>query len=110
MFRETRAMFLVVALAATVQFATGAGAANNAKSEANAVVIQMNTYLCKDIMRLESDDRAVALGLLHGYFMGKAGSTTYDPRKIGKISDDFVEYCLDHPSEKAFDRFAKFVK
>jgi hypothetical protein len=110
MFNAPRAMILVVALAAAAQFATGAGAATDPKADPKTGVIKMDTYLCKDLMRQDSDDRAVSLGLLHGYYLGKSESTTYDPRKIGKITDDFIEYCLDHPSERAMDSFAKIFK
>ena len=52
----------------------------------------------------------VALGVLHGYFLGKKGATGYVPAALSKASDDFTEYCLDHPAEKAIDAFAKFAK
>lgn len=110
MSNAPRAMILAVALAAAAQFATGAEAASDPKADPKTGVIQMDTYLCKDVMRQDGDDRGVSLGLLHGYFLGKAGSTNYDPKKIGKITDDFIEYCLDHPSDKAMESFAKIFK
>jgi hypothetical protein len=110
MFKASRAIVLAAAVAATVQFASVAVAAPDPKADPKTGVIKMDTYLCKDLMRQDGDDRGVSLGLLHGYFLGKAGSTTYDPRRIGKITDDFLEYCLDHPADKAMDSFAKIFK
>jgi len=70
----------------------------------------MTAYLCKDVMRSSDEDRAVALGILHGYHLGKTGATKYEDAVLSKASDDFVEYCLDHPGDKAMEAFGKFVK
>jgi hypothetical protein len=72
-------------------------------------VTDMKSFLCKDVMRMHGEERSVALGVLHGYYLGKKGATQYQDSKLAKATDDFIEYCLDHPSDKALDAFAKFV-
>lgn len=70
----------------------------------------INSYTCKDIMRATGEDRVISLALLHGYFLGKNGATTIDAEAMRKATDEFIEYCLDHPTAKAIEAMAKFVK
>jgi len=69
----------------------------------------MNDSLCKDVMRYSGEDRVIALAILHGYRLGKKNTTQYEPETLGQISDKFMEYCLDHPSEKALAAFEKIA-
>ena len=72
--------------------------------------IDIATYLCKDIMRMESESRSVYLGVLHGYVLGKKGTTSTDHNGAEKLSTDFVEYCLDNPHDNALAAFEKLAK
>ena len=69
----------------------------------------LNDSLCKDVMRQSGEDRVITLALAHGYRLGKKNTTQYDPAALGQISDKFMEYCLDHPSEKALAAFEKIA-
>ena len=106
MSTKTKITFSAVLLASSLTLISGAQAADAPTPQ----ITKMNSFLCKDIMRMPSDDRAIALAVLHGYQLGKKGTAEYDSGKLAKISDDFIEYCLDHPSDKALDAFAKFTK
>ena len=70
----------------------------------------INSYTCKDIMRATGEDRVISLALLHGYFLGKNGVTTIDADAMRKATDEFIEYCLDHPTATAVEAMGKFVK
>ena len=72
--------------------------------------VDMNAYTCKDIVRFSGEERTVALAVLHGFTLGKKGATTFNPDKLGEASNDFIEHCLDNPSDKALETFAKFAK
>ena len=69
----------------------------------------MNDVLCKDVMRQTGEDRVIALAMVHGYRLGKKNTTQCNPQELVEISDKFVEYCLDHPSEKALASFEKIA-
>ncbi len=69
----------------------------------------LNDSLCKDVVRSSGEDRVIALALAHGYRLGKKNTTKYDPEELGQISDKFIEYCLDHPNEKALASFEKIA-
>lgn len=104
-------MLLSVAIAtSSLMFAAGAQAESPKSQAAKAQTTKLNAFLCKDIMRLSSDDRSVALGMLHGYFLGKKGATEYVDSDLARATDDFIEYCLDRPNDKAMEAFAKFAK
>jgi hypothetical protein len=79
-------------------------------SAEDAKVIDIASYLCKDIMRMSSDERSVALGLMHGYMLGKKGTTSFDDAKAGQLSTDFIEHCLDNPRDPALASFEKMAK
>jgi hypothetical protein len=70
----------------------------------------LNNYLCKDFMRLSGEEREVALALVHGYRLGKKGTTQYETQALAEITDKFIDYCLDHPSEGALKSFEKIAK
>jgi hypothetical protein len=64
-------------------------------------------YLCKDVMRESGANRDVAIAFLHGYLLGRSGSTKFDLEALHKQTDNFIEQCLDNPTQKAIDVMAK---
>lgn len=72
-----------------------------------AAETDMNSYLCKDIMRMSEDHRNVILGLLHGYQLRAAKKQSFNSTELSKVSTDFIEHCLDNPHDKAFESFKK---
>jgi hypothetical protein len=70
----------------------------------------LGAFSCKDTMRLSGEDREIALALAHGYVLGKKGTTQYDVEVLAQITDQFIDYCLDHPTENALESFEKLAK
>jgi hypothetical protein len=64
-------------------------------------------YTCKDVMRESGANRDVTIAFLHGFLLGKSGSSTFDLDVLHKQTSDFIEHCLDNPGEKAVDAMAK---
>jgi hypothetical protein len=67
----------------------------------------IDQYSCKDVMREHGENRDVTIAFLHGFLLGKSGSASFDIDVLHKQTSAFIEYCLDHPSEKAVDAMAK---
>ena len=67
----------------------------------------VDQYVCKDVMREHGDNRDVTIEFLHGFLLGKSGSASFDIDLLHKQTGAFIEYCLDHPTEKAVDAMAK---
>jgi hypothetical protein len=64
-------------------------------------------YSCKDVMREHGANRDVTISFLHGFLLGKSGSSTFDLDILHKQTSDFIERCLDNPAERAVDAMSK---
>ena len=64
-------------------------------------------YLCKDIVRESGVDRDVAIAFLHGFLLGKSGSSKFNLDVLHKQSNDFIERCLDNLAERAVDSMSR---
>jgi hypothetical protein len=82
----------------------------NVFAEEPAKPNDLNDYLCRDLMRLSGEDREIALALVHGYRLGKKGTTQFETQALAEITDKFIDYCLDHPRENALQSFDKVAK
>ena len=97
---------LVAAVTITVLFAGGSAAVAAEPPETK----DLNEYSCKYVMRLSGGDRDIALALLHGYRLGKKNTTQFETQALSELTDSFIDYCLDHPGEKALPAFEKIAK
>jgi HdeA/HdeB family protein len=77
------------------------GSAQETKSRA------IEQYTCKEVMREKGADRDVAIAFLHGFLLGKSGSSSIYLDILHKQTNDFIERCLDNPGEKALDAMNK---
>jgi len=102
--KQFRVMVLSVCLAAPFFLCFAASAQDAPES------VDLNALVCKDIMRLTGEDRSIALAALHGFALGKKGQTQYVASDLSRISDEYTEYCLDHPQEKALEAFVKLTQ
>ena len=96
-------MFIVIAVA----FCVGVSGTPFAQTKESS---DLKNFSCKDFMRYSGEDRDIAIGFLHGYLLGKKGTSQYSSEKLAAATDQFIDYCLDHPKAKALDTMAKFVK
>lgn len=95
------------AILAALSFA-GMGALAADPPSANERDLKNN--LCKDVMRLSGEDREIALALVHGYVLGKKGTTKYDVETLAQITDRFIDHCLDNPKDNALAAFEKIAR
>ena len=63
----------------------------------------IDQYKCRDVMRESGPNRDVAIAFLHGYLLGKSGSSSFDLDEIHKQTESFIEHCLSNPDGKAVD-------
>lgn len=88
-----------LALAATLSLFGGPLAADDDKTR------DLAAFTCKDVMRLEDDDRRVLIGFLHGYLAGQTKNLQVDIAKLSDITDQFIDRCLDKPQSGAVEIF-----
>ena len=67
----------------------------------------VDQYTCKEIMSQGGTSRDTAIAFLHGFMLGKSGGSSFNLETLAKQTDSFIDYCLDHPTEKAVDAMAK---
>ena len=108
-----RSLMSAAVVAAALLLVTGHGATQPAKTDRPAKSDKtgdLDGFLCKDVMRMSGDDRVIATSVLHGYTLGRKGTTKYDTAELSKITDSFVEHCLNNPNDKALQAFTKLAK
>ena len=93
--------------AATLTTAMLIAATGQAQQSGDRAIEQ---FTCKDVMRDSGSNRDVAIAFLHGYLLGKSGSSKFNLDTLRKQSDLFIDRCLDNPNEKAEDAMAKVKK
>ena len=69
----------------------------------------LNEFLCKDVMRLSGSERENSLAFVHGYRLGKMGTTQYEIEALAAITDKFIDHCLDNPGDNALEAFEKIA-
>ena len=79
-------------------------------AEADTKAGDLNNYLCKDLIRFSGTTRDIAIGVLHGFYLGKKNTMTYDIESLSKKTDEVFEYCLDNPNSKTLAAFGKFFE
>jgi len=97
----TRTRAVIIAAAVLAGFGLHPGWAQDSKDRT------VEQYTCKDVMRESGANREVVIAFLHGFLLGKSGSSKFNVDALRKQSDDFIERCLDNPGEKAVDAAAK---
>ncbi len=56
----------------------------------------VNSFLCRDILRVAGDERDIAVAFMHGYLLGKSGKETFDRPTLSAATDGFIEACLNN--------------
>jgi hypothetical protein len=70
----------------------------------------LKDFQCRDVMILSGEDREIAIAFAHGYLLGKKNTTRYIPEVLAVATDNFMNYCLDHPHDNALVVFEKFTR
>jgi hypothetical protein len=47
-------------------------------------MVDLTNILCKDVMRSSGVERNAMIGFLNGYFLGKKGTSTFNPQKVAE--------------------------
>ena len=96
-----RKTILFGALAITASCAISAG------SLAQDTMRTVEQYTCKEIMRDDTSSRDASIAFLHGYLLGKGGSSEFDLEVLTEQTDTFIDQCLDNPTAGALETMVK---
>ena len=70
----------------------------------------IDQYSCKDVLRESGANREVAVAFLHGFLLGKSGTTKFNLNTLRSQSDQFIDLCLDKSGAKAIDVMSSVKK
>jgi hypothetical protein len=73
----------------------------------DTTVRSVEQYTCKEVMRESGSSRETAIAFLHGYIIGRSGSSEFDLELLANQTDAFMDRCLDNPNDSALDTMAK---
>ena len=104
MLKRIHRVAAAVSMTALLSVAATAMAADKPETK------DLKDFSCKDVMILSGEDRDISIAFAHGYMLGKNDTTKYEIDKLAKITDAFIDYCLDHPTEKALASFETVYK
>ena len=96
-------------LAAAVVLAAATSSSSHALAQ-DKMDRTVEQYACKDVMRDSDSNRRAAIAFLHGFLLGKSGSSKFNLETLTKQTDAFIDRCLDNPKEKAAEIMMKIKK
>lgn len=94
-----RTLFTAIAFAAMLTPVTGYAQDNGDRT--------IEQFVCKDVMRDNGSSRDAAIAFLHGYILGKSGTSQFNLDLLKKQTDLFIDRCLESPNDKALDSMLK---
>jgi acid stress chaperone HdeB len=97
-----RNVFTAVLLAASMAMTITPGV--------RAEVINMATITCKELLDGKEDDIGTILMWLHGFYAGRAGSTTLDTDALTRDSEKIGQYCAQNPSITVMQAIERLFK
>ncbi len=71
-------------------------------------VVDTKTLDCRELLKLRDSDLEATLSYYHGFMSAKNNQMSVDVVKLGKISDQVIDYCIDNPNDpilKVFERY-----
>lgn len=79
-----------------------------AETQSNALMFNMETVTCKELMLAGSDNRELMMSLFHGFFSGKKNETLLDTERLAKITDEIEDYCAENPKKTLMSVFEEY--
>jgi hypothetical protein len=98
-----RNLVLAAALVAATGLLTWGGTGISYAEETQDNMREIESYACRDVMRMSGRDRDIAIAFLHGYVLGESGKTAFDAEQLRAATDLFIEDCLSNPDDVALD-------
>ncbi len=76
-------------------------------SQLEASKVDIATLDCRELLKLNDTDKEATLAYYHGYLSGKNNELIVDVVKLGEVSDQVINYCIDNPNEPLLTVFEK---
>lgn len=80
------------------------------ESKLTGLKYDLTKMTCKELMSGNDMDRAIGLGVFHGFLMGRKNNTVADVPAMAVVSDEVTDFCLSNPNSTVMDAFTRTVK
>ena len=80
----------------------------NEPKQEDASMVNTETLACRALLKLGDSDKEATLSYFHGFMSGKDNKLTVDVGKLGDISDQVIDYCIDNPDDPLFKVFERY--
>jgi hypothetical protein len=67
--------------------------------------INIETMDCRTLLQMDGDDRGSTLSFFQGLITGINNETTINILKLGQVTDEVINYCIDNPNETILNTF-----
>jgi hypothetical protein len=109
-FKKTAPVLMGVIACLSANQASHAQSSAPSQPDRTQLERTVEQYTCKDIIRENGASRDIAIAFLHGFLLGKSGSSKFNIETLQKQTDAFLERCLDNPKDKAEDVMTQIKK
>jgi len=69
------------------------------------VVVDLKTQTCRTLLRMPGDERDFTIIFYHGFMSGKKNNTLFNGPELSEITDQIIDYCIDHPNDELLKVF-----
>lgn len=74
----------------------------------NDSIIDLSTVSCRDLLKLDDEDKNSTILFFHGYMSGKKGDLNADVDALAEISSQVIDYCIDNPDDTLMSVFNRY--
>lgn len=67
--------------------------------------INIETIDCKTLLQMDGDDRESTLMFYHGFITAQNNATMINVLKLGELTDQVINSCIDNPDETILNTF-----
>ena len=70
--------------------------------------VNLSRIRCRDLLLMNGEEREYTMVFFHGVMVGKKNQMTIDEARLGKTSDEILNYCVSNPEKKLMIAFEKY--
>ena len=82
---------------------------NRAKQE-DSSTIDAGTLACRYLLKLDDSDQQATMAYYQGFMSGKKNQLIVDVTKLGDVSENVIDHCIDNPNDSLLTVFEQYRK
>jgi hypothetical protein len=102
-----RNLATVFGLAISLCMLASGGAHAQDANQGEADNIQIDNLTCREMLKMDGDERKFTLIFLHGFVSGKKSDLLFDGSALADATDVILDNCIDSPDDSLLAVFEK---